>query len=79
MTPVLGRVKANFTARPDPSEVEEAFCVPLAHVLNPDRYTIEKRLWRDQWRRYYAVPYGPYYIWGATARILRGLAERVRG
>jgi hypothetical protein len=23
------------------------------------------------------VPYGPYYIWGATARILRGLAERV--
>jgi len=23
------------------------------------------------------VPYGPYYIWGATARILRGLAERM--
>jgi hypothetical protein len=23
------------------------------------------------------VPYGPYYIWGATARILRGLADRV--
>jgi hypothetical protein len=23
------------------------------------------------------VPYGPYYIWGATARILRGLAERL--
>ncbi|MCI5040902.1 MAG: CoA pyrophosphatase, partial [Donghicola eburneus] len=22
------------------------------------------------------VPYGPYYIWGATARVLRGLAER---
>jgi hypothetical protein len=29
------------------------------------------------WRRYYTVPYGPYYIWGATARILRGLADRV--
>jgi hypothetical protein len=23
------------------------------------------------------VPWGPYYIWGATARMLRGLAERV--
>ena len=79
MTPVLGHIRADFIARPDPSEVEEAFTVPLAHVLDPYRYTIEKRLWRGQWRRYYAVPYGPYYIWGATARILRGLAERVRG
>jgi len=26
-------------------------------------------------RFYYAVPYGPYYIWGATARILRGLSD----
>ena len=33
---------------------------------------------RGEWRRYYAVPYGPYYIWGATARILRGLADRVQ-
>ncbi|MGL4319322.1 MAG: CoA pyrophosphatase, partial [Paracoccaceae bacterium] len=38
---------------------------------------IEQREWRGVWRRYYAVPYGPYYIWGATARILRGLADRM--
>nr|MCU0905824.1 CoA pyrophosphatase [Tabrizicola sp.] len=38
---------------------------------------IERRQWMGVWRRYYAVPYGPYYIWGATARILRGLADRV--
>ncbi|HKL56432.1 MAG TPA: CoA pyrophosphatase, partial [Roseovarius sp.] len=31
--------------------------------------------WRGDWRRYYAVPFGPYYIWGATARILRNMAE----
>ena len=37
----------------------------------------EQRRWRGEWRRYYAVPYGPYYIWGATARILRGLADRM--
>ncbi|MGB5559923.1 MAG: CoA pyrophosphatase, partial [Paracoccaceae bacterium] len=28
-------------------------------------------------RRYFVVPYGPYYIWGATARMLRALAERM--
>jgi len=76
ITPILARVAGTFDLRRDPNEVEEVFFVPLAHVLDPDRYTIEKRLWRGQWRRYYAVPWGPYYIWGATARILRGLAER---
>lgn len=77
VTPVLGLVRDAFDPVPQADEVEEVFSVPLAHVLNPDLYTIQRRLWRGTWRRYYAVPYGPYYIWGATARMLRGLAERV--
>jgi 8-oxo-dGTP pyrophosphatase MutT (NUDIX family) len=76
VTPVLALVHAPFTPRPDPSEVEEVFEVPLAHALDPARFRIERRLWQGVWRRYYAVPWGPYYIWGATARILRGLADR---
>ena len=79
MTPILGLVRDDFTPKVDPEEVEEMFTVPLAHVLDPGRYRVEGRVWRGTMRRYYAVPYGPYYIWGATARILRGLAERVRG
>lgn len=78
VTPVLGRITGNFTPRPEAGEVDEVFTVPLAHVLNPNRFSIERRQWRGEWRRYYTVPYGPYYIWGATARILRGLAERVQ-
>jgi len=57
----------------------EAFTVPLAHLLDLSRYRVEQRLWRGGWRRYYVVPYGPYYIWGATARILHGLARRMQG
>ena len=76
MTPVLGVIRDDFVPIPEAGEVEEVFSVPLSHVLNPAHYVIERRLWMGQWRRYYAVPYGPYYIWGATARILRGLAER---
>ena len=76
VTPVLGVITGDFVARRDPGEVEEVFSVPLAHVLAPDRYRVEGRMWRGQQRCYYAVPWGPYYIWGATARILRGLAER---
>jgi len=77
VTPVLAVVRAEFDARPEPGEVAEVFRVPLAHVINPDRFSIQSRRWRGTDRRYYTVPYGPYYIWGATARILRALAARM--
>ena len=51
------------------------FEVPLAHLLDPARFRVEKRRWRGDWRRYYTVPFGPYYIWGATACILRVMAD----
>ncbi|MGO4914587.1 CoA pyrophosphatase [Pseudogemmobacter sp. W21_MBD1_M6] len=77
MTPILGWVRAEFRGAPEPGEVDEIFQVPLAHLVNPDNFVIQARWWRGSLRRYYTVPYGPYYIWGATAGILRGLAERV--
>lgn len=77
ITPVLGRLERRFHPLPDAAEVEEVFAVPLEHLSDPGRYRIERRRWRGGWRNYYVVPWGPYYIWGATARILRGLAERM--
>jgi 8-oxo-dGTP pyrophosphatase MutT (NUDIX family) len=77
VTPVLGRIEAGFDAVPEAGEVAEVFAVPLAHLADPARFRVERRRWRGEWRRYYAVPYGPYYIWGATARILFGLAQRM--
>lgn len=76
MTPFVGVIRGAFAPVPEAGEVEEVFTVPLDHVLSPSRFAIEGRVWMGARRRYYAVPYGPYYIWGATARILRGLAER---
>ena len=76
VTPFVGLIRGGFDPVAEPGEVEEAFTVPLAHVLDPGRYSIQRRQWLGEWRRYHAVPYGPYYIWGATARILRGLADR---
>lgn len=77
VTPFVGLIRGPFDPVPEAGEVEEVFTVPLAHVLTSARFAIERRRWMGVWRRYYAVPYGPYYIWGATARILRGLADRV--
>jgi 8-oxo-dGTP pyrophosphatase MutT (NUDIX family) len=79
VTPYLAHLSGDFSPLPEPGEVDEVFSVPLDLLMKPANYRIEGRLWRGQMRRYYTVPYGPYYIWGATARILRGLADRVAG
>lgn len=77
ITPVLGRIIAPFDPRPEAGEVDEVFTVPLAHVTDPACYCVQSRMWMGMRRNYYTVPYGPYYIWGATARILRALADRM--
>jgi 8-oxo-dGTP pyrophosphatase MutT (NUDIX family) len=77
VTPFIGLIRGAFNPTPEAGEVEEVFTVPLSHALTPARFAVERRQWMGVWRRYYAVPYGPYYIWGATARILRGLADGV--
>jgi 8-oxo-dGTP pyrophosphatase MutT (NUDIX family) len=77
VTPVLARIRAPFRPMPEAGEVAEVFSVPLSHVTNAARYSIEGRRWLGTTRRYYTVPFGPYYIWGATARILRSLADRM--
>ncbi|OWU86000.1 DNA mismatch repair protein MutT [Oceanicola sp. 22II-s10i] len=75
--PVVAKVLAPFTPIAEPGEVAEVFAVPLSHLAEPSNYMKEGRRWRGTRRLYYVVPYGPYYIWGATARMLRVLADRV--
>lgn len=77
VTPVIAHVRADFDIKPEPGEVEEVFTVPLNHVLNPQNFMVESRRWRGARRHYFTVPYGPYYIWGATARMLRAWADRM--
>ena len=75
VTPVVARVRAAFAPRAEAGEVDEVFSVPLSHVMRPENYLIQSRRWRGSRRHYFTVPYGPYYIWGATARILRSMAD----
>lgn len=78
MTPFIGLVDGPFEPVPELGEVAEVFEVPLDFVTDPAHFRIEGRRWRGVTRHYYVVPWGPYYIWGATARILRGLAGRMQ-
>lgn len=76
-TPVLGLISPSFRPRARDGEVAEVFSVPLDHVLERSNYSIQSRRWRGARRHYFTVPWGPYYIWGATARMLRALADRM--
>ncbi len=73
ISPQVGLVAGAFIAKPDPSEVEEVFTVPLDFLMDPANIHLHKRGGRG----YLAIPYGPHYIWGASARIIRNMAERL--
>jgi 8-oxo-dGTP pyrophosphatase MutT (NUDIX family) len=75
--PTVARVKPGFRLRVNRSEVDDAFEVPLAFLMNPANHEIHSRQFRGIERHYYAMPYAERYIWGATAGILRVLYERI--
>lgn len=76
-TPVVAMIRGDWNPVPEFGEVDEVFTVPFDHVADRTNYRIEGRRWQGRRRYYFTAPYGPYYIWGATARMLRGLAERL--
>lgn len=73
VTPVVGLVRTPFELKPDEFEVAEIFEVPLAFLLDPSNHQRNQVVTDGVERHYYAMPYGPYYIWGATAGMLMNL------
>ncbi len=76
--PIVGLVREPFDPQLDVGEVQEVLYVPFSHVMARSNYMVEGRVYAGQFRKYYTIPYGPHYIWGATARMTYGLALRVR-
>ncbi len=79
VAPVVGWAEPPLDYRPDPSEVEEVFEVPLAFLLDPHNHRHETAFHRGRLRRFWAMPYGERYIWGATAGMLVTFQRIVAG
>lgn len=77
ITPVVALVCPPFELTPDPHEVAEIFEVPLAFLLDPANHQRHSRMHNGKERQFYALPYGDYYIWGATAGMLVNLYDRL--
>jgi len=79
VTPVVGLVTPPLELRPDDFEVAEVFEVPLEFLLDPVNHQRNSVVHEGRERRYYAIPYRQYYIWGATAGMLMNLRSFLKG
>lgn len=77
--PMVARVSSGYALTLNPSEVTEAFEVPLAFLMTADNHRLKSRDWKGIPRKYYEMPFGERYIWGVTAGIVRNLYDRVYG
>lgn len=80
VTPVVGLVRPPFELVADPNEVAEIFEVPLGFLMdgmNHQRLSIDLPEGGGR-RSFYAMPYERFFIWGATAAMLRNLFHFLR-
>lgn len=80
VTPVVSIIQPPFGLEPDPYEVAEVFEVPLSFLMdgmNHQRILAEFPRGMEN-RSFYAIPYEHYFIWGATAGMLRNLFHFLR-
>ncbi|MFT5588618.1 MAG: 8-oxo-dGTP pyrophosphatase MutT (NUDIX family) [Bradyrhizobium sp.] len=80
ITPVVALIRPPFDLRAEPGEVEEIFEVPLAFLMDGmhhQRRALELPNGAGH-RTFYAMPYERFFIWGATAGILRNLFHFLR-
>lgn len=74
MKPVIGYLRPGYRLMPDRSEVAEVFEVPLASLLSPALHRLhEIRPENGPVRHFFSVSWGDYFIWGATAALIRNL------
>jgi len=73
VTPVVGIVEPPFDLELDDSEVAEAFEVPLEFLMTPANHRRHLFRYEGGERQFVSMPWRDYYIWGATAAMLRNL------
>ena len=78
VTPIIGLITPPFDLVPDDHEVAEVFEVPLTFILDPNNQKLQSVTFEGTRRRYFAIPYREYYIWGATAGMLVNFSEVIR-
>jgi len=79
ITPVVSLVRPGFDFAPDAFEVAEIFEVPLAFLMDPANHRQHQVDLPDgRSRHYYSMTWNRFFVWGATAGMLRNLYHLLR-
>ena len=79
VTPVVALLDPPRALALDPFEVAEVFEVPLAFLMDPSNHRRHAAEFQGLKRQFISMPWGadasgqPYFVWGATAAMLRNL------
>ena len=77
VNPFVGVIKPPFKLIRQEDEVSEIFEVPLDFLINPANFTRYARMFNGETHYHHAITWGNYFIWGATAGMLRNLSRRL--
>ena len=77
ITPVVALVRPPFELVLDSFEVAEAFEPPLSFLLDVANHQRHEIHYKGKLRHYWAMPWGGYHIWGATAGMIVALQRRL--
>lgn len=78
MRPYVAQLKPGFVFQLNSDEVDEVFIVPLEFLMDPAHHRLHTaKLTNGQIRRYFSMSWNNYYIWGATAAVIRNFYFRL--
>jgi 8-oxo-dGTP pyrophosphatase MutT (NUDIX family) len=77
IVPVVAKITVPVAFKINPGEVDEAFEVPFAFLMDSANHALHLKEVDGKLRHFHAMPYGARNIWGVTAGILRNLYERL--
>ena len=81
VTPFVGIVDTSAKIKPDPTEVKEAFEIPLSFLMNPENHKARDVFFDGREHRLYDMPYDEpdgvhRNLWGMTAMMIYRVYQR---
>ncbi len=77
VAPYVGFIERDFLPIAEPGEVAEVFEVPLDFLMDRKNHSREALVHEGRERHFYVINFERRRIWGATAGMLRLLADRI--
>lgn len=78
VTPIVAVIESPQCYQKDANEVDEIFHVPLQHFLQDKNHRSITFYRNGHYSNVHFFPYKHYNIWGATAAMLKDLAEHIK-